>query len=185
MLIENPLNESALSFPVLEYIHIVGFICGVGTIALVNFRLLGVGLTRHSAAQLWSDTMPWTLGGLSLAIFSGLLLFAINPDVYYLNYTFILKMFFFLLAILFYYTIVRQAAVSRAGTGWSRGWSQLVACTSLALWTLVLFGGIFIGLSATRVPVAKAPPTSINYDDFLQGTPHKGGETPATPPHNK
>lgn len=167
MLIENPLNESPLAFPLLEYVHIVGFVCGVGTIALVNFRMFGVGLTRKSAAQLWSDTMPWTLGGLSLVIFSGLLLFSINPDVYYLNYTFLLKMSFLGLAVLFYYTIVRKAAVSRAGAGWSRGWSRLVAAISLALWALVLFSGIFIGLSATRVPVAKAPPTGIDYDNFL------------------
>jgi hypothetical protein len=163
MLIENPLNESSLAFPVLEYIHIVGLICSVGTIALVNFRMLGVGLTRKSAAQLWSDTVPWTLGGLSLVIFSGLLLFSINPDVYYLNYTFLLKMSLLGLAILLNYTIVRMA--SRAA--WSRGWSRLVACISLALWASALFAGVFIGLSATRVPVAKAPPTSINYDDYL------------------
>src|SRR5579863_1087484 len=184
MLIENPLNESSLAFPVLEYIHIAGFVCGVGTIALVNFRLLGVGLTRKSAAQLWSDTMPWTLGGLSLVIFSGLLLFSINPNVYYLNYTFLLKMSFLVLAILFYYTIVRKAAAS----GTPAGKRQLVACISFALWTLVLFGGVFIGLSATRVPVAAPPPAGINYDDFLQrsgqrgmAAPHNGGEISTTP----
>jgi hypothetical protein len=139
MLIENPLNESSLTFPILECCHIVGFVCGVGTIALVNFRLLGVGLTQKSAAQLWSDTMPWTLGGLSLVIFSGLLLFATNPDVYYLNYAFLLKMFFLVLAVLFYYRTVHKAAGAPAGK------SRLVACISLGLWALVLFGGIFIG----------------------------------------
>ena len=177
MPIQNPLNESALVFPVLECIHIAGFVCGVGTISLVNFRLLGVGLTGKSAAQLWSDTMPWTLGGLSLVIFSGLLLFTINPDVYYLNYTFLTKMSFLALAILFYYTIVRKAAVAR--TGEERGWNRLAAGTSLALWALVLFGGIFIGLSATRVPVSAAPPPAgVNFDDFLRGTPPDSGAPP-------
>jgi len=42
MLIANPLNESSLAFPVLECVHIAGFICGVGTAALVDFRLLGM-----------------------------------------------------------------------------------------------------------------------------------------------
>jgi hypothetical protein len=106
MLIENPLNESSLAFPTLECFHIIGFVCGVGTIALVNFRLLGVGLTRKSAAQLWSETMPWTLAGLSLAIFSGLLLFSIDPDAYYVNRAFVLKMIYLVLAVVFYYTAV-------------------------------------------------------------------------------
>jgi hypothetical protein len=141
MLIENPLNESSLAFPVLVYIHIAGFVCGVGTIALVNFRLLGMTLMQKSAAQIWRDTMPWTLGGLSLVIFSGLLLFSINPDVYYLNHVFVLKMAFLVVAILFYYTAVYKAASSGAASVWTRG----AAGVSLVLWAFVLAGGIFIG----------------------------------------
>jgi hypothetical protein len=139
MLIENPFNESSLAFPLLECFHIIGFVCGAGTIALVNLRLLGVGLTRKSAAQLWSETMPWTLAGLSLAIFSGLLLFSIDPDAYYHNRAFLLKMVYLVLAIVFYYTAVYKA-VSWA----SQGKRRMVACVSLGLWALVLFSGIFI-----------------------------------------
>ena len=168
MLIESPLNESPLAFPILEYIHFLGLACGVGTIALVDFRLLGVGLTRRTSAQLWSETLLWTMGGLLLVIFSGLLLFSINPDVYYLNYVFLLKMSVLALAILFHYTMVRKAARSNVSTGASR----VVACISLALWTCVVFGGIFIGLSATRPPAAAPAPTSgLNFDDFLKATP--------------
>ncbi|MBZ5635479.1 MAG: hypothetical protein LAO55_20335 [Acidobacteriia bacterium] len=123
----------------LECIHIAGIACGVGTAALVNLRLLGVGLTQNSAARLWRDAMPWTLGGLSLAIFSGLLLFSIDPEAYYINPAFRFKMLFLLLAIAFYYTMVRKATAAD-----SRGGS-IVACVSLALWALVPFGGVFIG----------------------------------------
>src|SRR5580658_8830411 len=112
MLIQNPLNESSLAFPILECVHIIGFVCGVGTIALVNFRLLGVGLIRRSAAELWSETMPWTLAGLTLVIFSGLLLFSIDPDAYYLNRAFLLKMVCLVPAITFYYTAVYKAVSS-------------------------------------------------------------------------
>jgi hypothetical protein len=136
MLIANPLSESSLTFPVLECFHIVGFICAVGTSALVNLRLLGLGLTQKTAAQLWSETLPWTLFGLALAIFSGLMLFAIDPGVYYLNRVFVEKMILLIAAIVFYFTTVRGAAES--------GKSPIVASVSLGLWALVLFGGIFI-----------------------------------------
>lgn len=145
-MIANPLNESALAFPILECVHILGFICGVGAIALVNFRLLGVGLTQKSAARLWADTMPWTLAGLSVAIFSGLLLFSINPDTYYLNFAFVLKMLALALAILFYYTMVRRAVA--AGDQ-----SRTVACVSLCLWAMVLCGGISIGFTDRTLKV--------------------------------
>jgi hypothetical protein len=141
MLILNPLNEYGSAFPVLECVHILGIVCGVGTAALVNCRLLGVGLTKISPARLWSDTMPWTAGGLTLAIFSGLLLFSIDPEMYYVNPAFRFKMAFLLLAIAFYYTMVRKAVAANA----PGGRNAIIASISLGLWALVPFGGIFIG----------------------------------------
>jgi hypothetical protein len=138
MLIENPLNSSALSFPILECFHIVGFAFSVGTIALVDFRLLGWGMRHETPAEIAKDTFFWTLGGLIVMILSGLLLFSSDPDNYYLNYAFDLKMFFLVLAIIFHYTIHRKKVMTA-----DRG--NIVACVSLGLWALVLFGGIFIG----------------------------------------
>jgi hypothetical protein len=140
MLIENPLNESALSFPILECIHNLSFAFSVGTIALIDFRLLGVGMRRELPSELLRDTFYWTLGGLISMIFSGLLLFSSDPDNYYLNWAFDLKMFFLLLAIIFNYTIHRKTAMSDPPGG-----GKLVACVSLGLWACVVFGGIFIG----------------------------------------
>ena len=141
MLIQNPLNEHSSAFPILGCIHIVGVVCGVGTAALVDFRLLGVGLIRKGAAQLWRDAMPWTLTGLTLAVFSGLLLFSIDPEMYFANYAFRFKVLSLILSIVFYYTMVRKAAAS--GTRGRKG--SIIACISLGLWALVPFGGIFIG----------------------------------------
>lgn len=61
MLVENPLNSSALSFPILECFHIVGFAISIGTIALADFRLLGWGMQRETPAQLAKDTFFGTL----------------------------------------------------------------------------------------------------------------------------
>src|SRR5580698_5201688 len=90
MLIEftNPLNESELSFPVLECFHILGFIMLVGTTAVVDFRLLGVGMRRQTVADLAKNLAPWTLIGLVLVLLSGPLLFSSDPDMYYLNRAF-------------------------------------------------------------------------------------------------
>ena len=141
MLIQNPLNEYSSAFPILECIHIGGIVCGVGTAMLVNLRLLGVGLTQNSAERLWRDVMPWTLAGLTLAIISGLLLFSIDPGMYYVNHAFRFKMLALVLAIVFYYTMVRTVAASHT----TRAKGPVVACISLGLWALVPLGGIFIG----------------------------------------
>ncbi len=140
MFIENPLNESALSFPILECIHILGFALSVGTIAIIDFRLLGLGMRHQTPAELLEDTWIWTLVGIVVMIFSGLLLFSSDPDMYALNKAFNFKMVCLVLAIVFNYTIHRKAALRKA----SAGNAKLVACTSLALWGAVIFGGIFI-----------------------------------------
>jgi len=140
-MIANPLNSSELAFPILECIHIVGFALSVGTIALVDFRLLGIGMTRQTPLELARDTGLWTLAGLVLMAFSGLLLFSSDPDMYYNNIPVDMKMFFLVLAIVFNYTIHRRAVLS--GSGGVR--EKMVGVVSLALWMCVIFGGIFIG----------------------------------------
>jgi uncharacterized membrane protein len=151
----NPLNEYSSAFPILECVHVLGIACGVGTAALVNLRLLGIGLTQNSARQLWKNVLPWTLSGLTLAIFSGLMLFSIDPEMYYVNQVFRFKMLFLLLAIAFYFTMVRKAAAADSGGRKS----SIVACISLALWAVVPFGGIsirFLGSPAYAYPVLLA-----------------------------
>jgi hypothetical protein len=140
MLLLNPVNQYPSFFPILEGIHILGIICGVGTAALVNFRLLGVGLPESDCARLWRDVMPWTLGGLTVAIFSGLLLFSADPAMYLTNNMFRFKMPMLLLAIVFYFTMVRKAASGG-------GKNVMVASISLGMWAVVPAGGILIGFT--------------------------------------
>lgn len=145
MFVENPLNASAWIFPVLEIFHIAGFAVAIGTVALVDFRLLGVGMRQQTPGQLAAGLRLVTLIGLLTAIASGMLLYATDPDKFYLNWSFLLKMACLLLAILFHYTIHRKVAVSGAAAGAGK----LVALVSLALWVAVVFGGIFIEFVTT------------------------------------
>ena len=142
MWIENPLSTSPAAFPILECIHIAGFALSIGMTALVDFRLLGFGLEKQTPAQIARAFDWWMLGGLVVAVFSGLLLFSTDPDMYYLNWSFLIKMACLLLAVAFNYTVHRRALTSRVSTGAGR----LVACISLALWISVIFGGIFIAV---------------------------------------
>jgi hypothetical protein len=138
--IEDVLNSSPLVFPVLECFHIGGFIVAIGTTAVVDFRLLDWGMRRQTAAQLAKDTGAWTLGGLLVAIFSGLGLYSSDPDMYYLNWSFLIKMACLVAALVFHYTIHRKVAQAETPTGSAKG----VALVSLVLWASIIFGGIFI-----------------------------------------
>ena len=120
----------------------------IGTIAVLDFRLLGLGLTRHSAAELAKDLAPWTLVGLAIMLLSGPAMFSSDPDLYYLNGAFQIKMVALLLAIIFNYTIHRRVAAQDA----SSGGAKVVACISLALWMSIVLCGIFIGFVGDAIP---------------------------------
>ncbi|MEI9814421.1 MAG: hypothetical protein WDO18_18060 [Acidobacteriota bacterium] len=66
----------------------------------MNLRLMGVG--AHSPARLWRETLPITVGGLMIAITSGLMLFTIALHEYYASGVFRLKMVALVAAIVFY-----------------------------------------------------------------------------------
>ena len=138
---ENPLNSSPLVFPVLECFHILGFGVAIGTTALVDFRLLDLAMKHQSAAQLVKNTRNWTLCALAVVIFTGLLLFSSDPDMYYLNWSFLIKIACLLIAVLFNYTVHRKTALS----GSSPAVNKIVGSVSLLLWMAVVFGGIYIG----------------------------------------
>ncbi len=135
----NPLNSSPLAFPILECIHIVGFALSIGTIAIVDLRLLDIGMRRQTPAQLAKDTRLWTVFGLAIMIFSGMALYSSDPDMYYLNYAFLGKMLFLILAITFHYTIHRKV-VDGAGRRVARPKLTPVAPT-IFLWMGVLIPG--------------------------------------------
>ncbi|HEV2201467.1 MAG TPA: hypothetical protein VGR73_16735 [Bryobacteraceae bacterium] len=140
MQIANLLNSSELTFPILECFHIAGFIIAIGTTAIVDFRILGYGLLGQTPSQLMKSTRFWTLGGLLVAIFTGLGLYSSDPDTYYLNLSFLFKIACLILAIILNYTI--HGKVAKADS--TSGGAKVVACISLALWGAVIFGGIFI-----------------------------------------
>jgi hypothetical protein len=75
-------------------------------------------------------------------VFSGLLIFSTDPDKYYLNRAFLLKMAALALAIVFNYTAHRRALQGKLSPTSIR----LFACLSLLLWISVVFGGIFIAV---------------------------------------
>ena len=89
----------------------------IGTIALVDLRMFGAGLTRRSAAQLVRDTDLWTMGGLAIVIMSGLAIFSSDPEHYMSNGPFQFKMAALLAAILYNYTIRRRVAMRTGGEG--------------------------------------------------------------------
>lgn len=139
--VADALNNTEWAFPLAECFHIGGFAVAVGSIALVDFRMLGLALRKESPARLVRYTEPWTLIALVFVLFSGAALFISQTFVYIPNWVFQAKMVLLVLAIIFNFTIHRKVASSPTA---SPGAGKVVAIISLLLWVSVVYGGIFI-----------------------------------------
>ena len=62
-------------FPLIETAHVLGLSLSVGTIALLDLRLLGLGLRREPVSQVMRQIMPWSLTGFAIMFSTGVLLF--------------------------------------------------------------------------------------------------------------
>lgn len=136
----NPLNTTEWAFPVCEVLHILGFVLLIGTIMIVDLRLLGLGMRRHTAAQLVEQTAPWTLLGLVLILISGPLIFSSDPALYVYNSAFRYKITVLVIAIIYNWTIHRKVAMlpDPAAAG------KAVGMISIVMWASLVFAGIFI-----------------------------------------
>ena len=146
MLLQNAvvdaLNNSEWAFPLAECVHIGGFAIGVGSIALVDFRLLDLGLRDETTARILRYTEPWTLIALLFVIFSGFTLFISQAGIYLVNLVFPIKMYLFVAALIYNFTLHRKVAMIKAPPPFL---AKSVAAGSLLLWVLIVFGGLFTG----------------------------------------
>ena len=146
MLLQNAfvdaLNDSEWEFPLAECVHIGGFAIGIGSIALVDFRMLNLGFRQETAARILRYTEIWTVFALVFVVFSGATLFVSQAGIYLVNLIFPIKMSVLLAALIYNFTIHRKVATMENPPPML---SKVVAVISLLLWVSVVFGGIFTG----------------------------------------
>jgi hypothetical protein len=134
------INRYEWAFPAIQSVHFIGFAVSIGTIAMVDLRLLGFGMRRQAPAELAADLDRWTLLGIAMMLVTGFLMFSTDAVTYHNNPSFQFKMTCFMVALIFHFTIHRRAVRPGAGPVGAK----LTAATSLLLWTAVLAAGRMI-----------------------------------------
>jgi hypothetical protein len=140
------IRASRWLFPVIESVHLLALAVIGGSVLAVDLSLLGLGLGRRSAAQLWNDTWPWFAGSLAMMLGSGFLLFTSEAVKLYYHGAFWVKMSALLLALVFTATVLRRTALADPDR-MTLLRSRAVALVSLFLWSLVGGAGRWIGFS--------------------------------------
>lgn len=147
-------REGATTFIWIEATHVLTLAIVLGTIMIVDLRLIGFAAHRRGARQLMKDMLPFTWVAFVLAVITGVLLFSSNALTYWDSNPFRWKLAAIALAGLnmafFHLTAYRRIA------DWDDAlppptMARIAGLTSLGLWILVAFLGRWIGLSPPMV----------------------------------
>ena len=137
------MRKSLWLYPAVEIVHITGIAILVGSILVLDLRLLGLSRTLP-VRRLAAHVLPWTLASLLLIVPSGLAMFVAHASDFLTNPVFGLKMGLILLAAT--NAGIFHAGVFRAAGAWDvevmpPAAARAAAAASLALWVSVIACG--------------------------------------------
>ena len=140
------LHESLYAYAITESAHVMSIMLFVGTIAMVDLRLLGVSFRQVPVSQMLSRMLPWTIVGFALLLITGGMLFLAIPVRTYHSLWFRLKVLMILIAAV--NIAVFTFKVERDKAAWDLGpvprKSQICAAVSLSAWASVIVFGRLI-----------------------------------------
>jgi hypothetical protein len=142
------ISESSWLFPGIESVHVLGIAIVVGSITMVDLRLLDLNLRERPVGELIAETLPWTWTAFGVAVCSGALMFSSNATHYWGTVPFRAKMLLLTLAGI--NMMAFHATIHRSVDSWGRlpptPWAaKLCGGISLALWVGVVLLGRWIG----------------------------------------
>ena len=142
--------ESAWAFPTIESAHVIAIVTVVGSIAVMDLRLLGLASRDWAVTAMSRDTLRWTWGAFAAAVLTGGLLFVSNASGYAGNPWFQRKMVLVFLAGL--NMAVFHLFTWRSVADWDSNRpvptaGKIAGGLSLLFWVLVVFSGRAVGFT--------------------------------------
>ncbi len=140
------IRDSDWIFYFIESLHVFGIILMVGTVAMVDLRLLGLGiLRRQPVSQVAGQFLPWTWTGFAIqAVTGSLLLISEAATKLYPSPSFWIKLALIAIAginmTVFHFTVYRHVNKWDDALVTPRG-ARVAACISLTIWAGVVFAG--------------------------------------------
>jgi hypothetical protein len=138
------LRESEHAFDIVESVHVLSITLLVGTIAILDLRMLGIVLRTLPVTRVARSLLPLTWAGFTVSFTSGFLLFWAEAAKNYTNPAFRIKILLLLLAglnpLIFHTTVYRRVDQweSLPVSPWR---ARTAAIASLSLWTGIILAG--------------------------------------------
>jgi hypothetical protein len=142
--------------PIVQTVHLLGISAVMGSIVLIDLRVLGLALPSQRTGELVRRLMPWTWCALPFLAVSGFVFILARPASYFVNPIFRLKFSMLVPAVLL--ALVFHRATSSDADFWERtpgrrASARVIAALSLLLWVGVVFAGRWIAYVDYLFPV--------------------------------
>jgi Family of unknown function (DUF6644) len=142
------IRQSLWLFPAIETVHLLGMAALVGTIGVLDLRLLGWVARRQPVSEMAGRLIPWAWAGFVVQAITGALLFSSEAVKIYGNPAFRLKMLLLLVAGL--QAVIFQKVISGKLAAWDERPSlpmlaKVAGLSSILLWIAIVTAGRFIG----------------------------------------
>jgi cytochrome c556 len=134
------IRGSSYAYLVILALHMASLALFGGLVFVTDLRLLGVGLSGYSVAEVVNGLRGLKRAGLALAVLSGIFLFGSQAAQYTDNLWFLAKLVLLAL-IAVNYLIFRRDVYAHADGARITGKAQLAAGLSMLLWTGVIVTG--------------------------------------------
>jgi uncharacterized membrane protein len=144
------IHKTAWAFTTIEVVHVIAISLVIGTITIVDLRLLGFASTKRPFVELSRQVLPFTWAAFVLAVIAGLLLFTSRATEYFANTVFWVKMSLIVLAGI--NMMIFEFITVRGVQEWNLGRTppppaRLAGGISIACWVLVVVCGRLIGFT--------------------------------------
>ena len=102
------IGQTLWGYPYVQLIHFFGHSLWIGTIVMLDLRLLGLAGGKQSVTEFWDQLVPWTWTGLAILVTGGILLFSVAAQSYVQNAAFRMKFPLILIGIAYHVVILRS-----------------------------------------------------------------------------
>jgi len=144
------IHQTKWAFTTIEVVHVLAISLVIGSIAIIDLRLLGVASTKRPFTRLAQDILPITWTAFGLAAVSGSLLFISQAAAYFTTTTFWIKMLIMALAginmLIFEFNTVRGVQEWDLKSSPPPG-ARLAGGISITCWLLVFVFGRWTGFT--------------------------------------
>ena len=152
--IAGSIREGDVLFPLIESVHVVAICLVVGSILVLDLRLLGLASIHRPVSRLAHAILPVTWSAFVIAATSGFLMFISNATKYLANGYFVAKMLLICVAGL--NMIIFHAISAKDLPKWEKEPSpplraQIAGGLSILIWIAVITCGRWIGFTMQAV----------------------------------